>query len=88
VKNNYSFESRVGTKNIIIVDPLVVQNQKLSKSVTVSNEFRIDFDNWLLDFFGYKILNLISDGAVLSSKNGYMMNRNTFENLKEHLDAY
>lgn len=54
----------------------------LSKDVPVSEDFRIEMDRWMLEFFG--ITNLLDDGQVIAVGNEAMlMNQRTYRQLKQ-----
>jgi len=56
-------------------------NQKLSKNVMVSDEFRKGFDQWLSDFFGVVYSQATPTGQIYETKDGLFMNQETFDHL-------
>ncbi|MGZ8158359.1 MAG: hypothetical protein ACXWT4_06075 [Methylobacter sp.] len=76
--------------NIVISKPFKCANQKLSDGVTVTDQFRDDFNQWLLDFFGFTWEATVKDGEVIRFGNNLMMTEATrselFKNVsREHL---
>jgi len=67
----------------IVVQP-DTQKRKLSEDVPVTEEFRAEINNWMLQFFGYT--NIVDDGQVLCVTMGYqqvmLMNPRTYRCLQ------
>jgi len=64
-----------------------IPKMTLSKDVAVSEDFRIEMDRWMLDFFG--VTNLIPDGQtiVMESIGCVAMNQRTYRQLRLAINA-
>lgn len=75
--NNYIYGMKVH-----ISTPNRVNKQLLSTKVSVSDEFRSEFNNWLFDFFGGEYKESVKDGEIIQYDDSLIMNQKTFDTVK------
>lgn len=74
-------------QNIIIVDSQKVPRLQLSDAVTVTDEFRMGFDEWLLNEFGFDEtwpIPSLQNGAILADDKKFIMSSTTAAKLQFH----
>lgn len=69
----------------IVVDRSQLPKVSLSSRVLVSEQFRSEMNDWLLDQFGTK--SLLRDGEMVGDEAIVVMNLETFKQLKRRLDG-
>jgi hypothetical protein len=53
---------------------------RLSEDIPLTKEFRDEYNQWLVDFFG--LTNMLKDGEIISGVHGIFMNPRTYANFK------
>ena len=67
---------------ITIAHPIITPKFKLSDEVPMTDEIRVEVQNWLNKFFGVSVLDPL-DGKIFRTSEGFFMSPETYDKLKK-----
>jgi len=71
---------------IFIASPVTVPNYRIDDKVQLGDEYRKYINEWLYDFFGGTIIEVVEDDVTFKAPEGLVMNQKTYNKLEVQLD--